>query len=204
MFCVLYLPSICQINSAQIIIGWLLLRGYLRVLQVRRQAYLTGAVIRCSEIVDTIRVTLQARKRGRKWSYWRETSYFTFSSSVREAGLERRVLIWGIKCFSAAVQSVNIKLTSWYENAGAPFVPFLSIVWSRLGESFKQRKWLATTQFLFAHSHLLPPLYRWRCMKLPTPWQTRAQPGSGPRMCAGRRRSWFLADALQWRDSFIR
>lgn len=41
--------------------GWLLLRGYLRVLHVRRVAHLTVSVIRCSEIVETIRATLQAR-----------------------------------------------------------------------------------------------------------------------------------------------
>lgn len=62
MFCVLYPPSICQIGSAQITISWLLLRGYLRVLQVRRGSYLTVAVIRCSEIVDTIRATRQDKE----------------------------------------------------------------------------------------------------------------------------------------------
>ncbi len=46
-------------------------------------------------------------------------------------------------------------------------------------------------------SHLLPPLYRWRCMRRPAPWQTRAQPGSGPHMCGGLHRSWYPADALQ-------
>lgn len=51
--------------------------------------------------------------------------------------------------------------------------------------------------FSLDHSYLLQPLYRWRCKKRPAPWQTHAQPGSGPHMCEGLRRSWCLADALQ-------